>query len=258
MSTGTDYTGEMTEKQRIFREEYKQNIAKWYSGWGHLLSIYIPGIMVITFCIKQIENPTFFEILIFFPILVIYNFNEWWIHKNAMHRPVKIAGGALMPVFHRHVHQHHQYFTSKRMTYDASREWRIVLFPPYALLLFIVGTAPLAFALGHLWTANAGFILMLATPFYYLNYETFHLCCHVRENWFVRHCPLVNTIRRHHAAHHSQQIMMERNMNLTYPIADWYMGTSDLNRGIIGHLFNGYDQSHIKREFQLDQGTDLK
>jgi hypothetical protein len=36
------------------------------------------------------------------------------------------------------------------------------------------------------------------------------------------------------------------------------MGTSDLNRGIIGHLFNGYDQSHIKHEFQLDQGTDLK
>ena len=121
-----------------------------------------------------------------------------------------------------------------------------------------MGPARLAFSLGHLWTANAVFILWLATPFYYLSYESFHLCCHFRENWFVRHCPLVNTIRRHHAAHHSQQIMMERNMNLTYPIADWYMGTSDLNRGIIGHLFNGYDQSHIKHEFQLDQGTDLK
>jgi len=47
-------------------------------------------------------------------------------------------------------------------------------------------------------------------------------------------------------------------MNLTYPITDWYMGTSDLNRGLFGHLFNGYDQRYIKDEFQSDQGADLR
>ena len=258
MSDQNLFSGEMTEKQRLFREEYKRNIAKWYSGWGHLLSIYIPGIAVIAFCITQIENPTWAEIFLLLPILVIYNFNEWWIHKNAMHKPVKGFGGALLPVFHRHVHQHHQYFTSKRMTYDASREWRIVLFPPYALLIFVFGTVPMALIIGYLWSPNAGYVLMLSTPFYYLNYETFHLCCHVRENWFVRHCPLINTIRRHHAAHHSQHIMMARNMNLTYPVTDWYMGTSDLDRGLIGHLFNGYNQEHIKTEFRSDQGIEFE
>ena len=118
------------------------------------------------------------------------------------------------------------------MTYDTNREWRIVLFPPYALLVFMLLTLPPALILGFVWSANAGYILMMLTPIYYLNYETFHLCCHVHDNWFVRNCPLVNTIRRHHAAHHSQPIMMERNMNLTYPVADWYMGTSDLDRGL--------------------------
>jgi hypothetical protein len=73
----------------------------------------------------------------------------------------------------------------------------------------------------------------------------------------VRLCPLINTIRRHHAAHHSQPIMMERNMNLTYPIADWYMGTSDLDRGLLGHLFNGYSTKHVKKEFVSDQGAEL-
>lgn len=258
MGTENIFSGEMTEKQKAFREEYKSNIASWYSGWGHLLSIYVPGVAIIYFCLSQINAPTWFEIGIAIPILVIFNFNEWWIHKNAMHRPVKGMGGALMPVFHRHVHQHHQYFTSRRMTYDTNREWRIVLFPPYALLLFVLVTLPIAAIVGYVWSSNAGYILMLSTPLYYLNYETFHLCCHVQENWFVRHCPLINTIRRHHAAHHSQPIMMERNMNLTYPITDWYMNTSDLNRGLLGHLFNGYNTRYVKSEYQNDQGTELQ
>jgi hypothetical protein len=37
------------------------------------------------------------------------------------------------------------------------------------------------------------------------------------------------------------------NMNVTFPIADWLFGTSDLNRGLLGHLFNGYDSSHVKQ-----------
>jgi hypothetical protein len=39
---------------------------------------------------------------------------------------------------------------------------------------------------------------------------------------------------------------METNMNLTFPIADWLMGTSDLDRGLLGHIFNGYDTRHLK------------
>ena len=46
-------------------------------------------------------------------------------------------------------------------------------------------------------------------------------------------------------------------MNLTYPVADWYMGTSDLDRGLLGHLFNGYSTKHVKKEFATDQGAQL-
>jgi hypothetical protein len=44
--------------------------------------------------------------------------------------------------------------------------------------------------------------------------------------------------------------MMEKNMNLTFPIADWLFGTSDLNRGLLGHLFNGYNQHHLKADLR--------
>src|SRR3546814_754382 len=84
----------------------------------------------------------------------------------------------------------------------------------------------------------------------YLVYETFHYCCHVHENWFVRNTPFINTIRRHHTAHHNQGIMMKYNMNLSFPITDWLMGTTDLRRGLLGHLFNGYGEKHIKEELK--------
>ena len=89
----------------------------------------------------------------------------------------------------------------------------------------------------------------------YLIYEFMHLCCHVDENWFVRHMPFVNTIRRHHTAHHNQSIMMERNMNLTFPIMDCLMGTSDLNRGLLGHVFNGYDTRYVKTDMRKTART---
>ena len=46
-------------------------------------------------------------------------------------------------------------------------------------------------------------------------------------------------------------------MNLTYPVADWYMGTSDLDRGLLGQLFNGYSTRYVKKEFLGDQGAEL-
>ena len=38
---------------------------------------------------------------------------------------------------------------------------------------------------------------------------------------------------------------MHKNMNLTFPLADWIMGTSDLKRGLIGTLFNGFSEEHV-------------
>ncbi|HYJ17924.1 MAG TPA: fatty acid hydroxylase family protein, partial [Burkholderiales bacterium] len=159
--------GILTPKQAAFRDEYRRNIAPWYNGWGHLLSIFVPGIAVIAYCVSQVNAPTLWELLFVIPVLVFYNWNEWWLHKNALHRPIK---GILMPVYHRHTHQHHVYFTAQVMTYDTNREWRIVLFPPYALLVFMLLTLPAALVLGYIWSANAGYILMMLTPIYYLNY----------------------------------------------------------------------------------------
>ena len=97
-----------------------------------------------------------------------------------------------------------------------------------------------------------GWLVIATTVSLYMLYEFMHFCCHIDENRFVRYCPFVNTIRRHHAAHHDQSIMMERNMNLTFPIADWMFGTSDLDRGLLGHLFNGYSTKYVKTDMRQE------
>ena len=40
---------------------------------------------------------------------------------------------------------------------------------------------------------------------------------------------------------------MSQNMNLTFPLGDWLFGTSDLNRGLLGHFFNGYSTKYLKK-----------
>ena len=50
-------------------------------------------------------------------------------------------------------------------------------------------------------------------------------------------------------------IAAENDGDLTYPIADWLFGTSYLDRGVIGHVFNGYDTRFRKRNLKKARMT---
>ena len=143
-----------------------------------------------------------------------------------MHRPVNIKG--LRAIYERHTLNHHQFFSDDEMRFRDDKDWRVTVFPPYALVVFTLMSILPAAALGLVFSPNVGWLFMCVTTGMYLIYEFMHFCCHVDEGWFVKHCPLVNTLRRHHTAHHNARLMMEVNMNLTFPIADWAFGTSDL------------------------------
>jgi hypothetical protein len=162
-----------------------------------------------------------------------------------------------MGIYKRHTLAHHQFFTDVEPSFDNSRDFRIVFFPPYALVTFIALSIPPAAVLWAVGLANAGWLLLITNVALYLNYELFHYCCHVRDDRIVRYVPLVNSIRRHHIAHHNPALMMERNFNLTYPVADWFFGTSDLACGLLRHVFNGYDMRFVARNLKrVRNGTD--
>ena len=109
----------------------------------------------------------------------------------------------------------------------------------------VLGGGGLSGLMGMLLGPNAGYISFMTMIAHYLVYETFHFCCHIPDNAWVRRLPFINTIRRHHAAHHNLGIMMHKNMNLTFPLTDWFMGTSDVKRSLLGTLFNGLDETHV-------------
>ena len=243
----------MSERQRRYRETYRSRIVGWYNGWLHVATIYVIGIAAMTIYIQSMNNIRWWEWLIVPITLIGANFFEWFLHQHIMHRPQKHP--ALRAIYQRHTLMHHQFFTDQEMRFAGEHDWRVTFFPPFALVTFICMSVPIALIAGWIFTANMGWLVIATTTTMYLLYEFMHFCCHVDENWFVRNVPLVNTIRRHHEAHHKQSLMMERNMNLTFPIMDWLMGTSDLDRGLLGHLFNGYSTEHIRDDMRHTRRT---
>jgi hypothetical protein len=237
----------MTEKQAAFRTAYRARIESWYNGLAHVLIIYGIGIPILVWFIRNLDQPIhWYQWLVVPVVFIVSNILEWAMHLYVMHRPQRNA--IARAIYTRHTLMHHQFFTEKNYTIDGIRDFRIVFFPPYtevaALMLAVPGSLLLAAILGN----NAGWLSMATVVSLYMTYEFFHFCCHVPDNAFVRHMPFVNTIRRHHVAHHDHAIMMDRNMNLTFPIADWLFGTSDLNRGLLGTLFNGYSTRHVRSD----------
>lgn len=232
----------MTERQKKFRDSYMNDVSPFYNGLLHIGVMYVAGISAIYYCVTQLDNPTWAWLTII-PVAIAGNFVEWAMHKYVMHRHIDVF--ALRAIYDRHTRQHHQYFTDTDYTIDTVKEHRIVFFPWRVLIVLGVSGTILGYIASKIFNPNVGYILYMTMVGHYLIYETFHYCCHVKENWFVRNMPFINTIRRHHAAHHNLGIMMHKNMNLTFPLADWIMDTTDLKRGLIGTLFNGFSEEHV-------------
>ena len=237
----------MTERQRRFREQYVANISPCYNGILHVAVTYGVGIAMIAWCVSRMQGASW-EWLLVVPVAIAGNFVEWGMHQHVMHRLKDVW--AIRAIYDRHTRQHHQYFTDNDVTIHSAREFRIVFFPWRLLVTLGAAGALLGWLTSLVWNANAGYVVFITMMGHYLTYETLHFFCHVPEHPALRHIPFVNTIRRHHTAHHNLGIMMHLNMNLTFPIADWALGTSDLNRGLLGPLFNGYDETHVKPELK--------
>ena len=243
----------MSERQRTYRANYRQRVAGWYNGFLHIAIIYTIGLTALYIYISNIRNLTWAEFVAVPAVFLFCNFFEWFLHRYVMHRPWKNPIGRA--VYNRHTLQHHQFFTASEMRFADHRDYRVTFFPPYALATFTLLAIPGAVVLGDLITPNVGWLFMITTTSMYMLYEFMHFCCHVEDNWFVRNMPFINTNRRHHAAHHDQSLMMNCNMNLTFPIMDWLFGTSDLDRGLLGTLFNGFNTRYVRTDMRKTSRT---
>src|SRR3954469_12345476 len=169
---------QMPSRQAAFRTDYRTCIAAAYRGWLHVALIFGLGGATIWVCARQLTRPAWYEWLVIPFAFCVSNAFEWWLHKYVMHRPVK----GLMGIYKRHTLAHHEFFTDAEPSFDNSRDFRIVFFPPYALVAFMALSLVPALILGFLGAPNAGWLLLMVNTALYLNYELFHYCCHVKDD----------------------------------------------------------------------------
>jgi hypothetical protein len=235
------------ERQRKFRDRFVAETPSWYHGALHLAFTLLVTGAAMWLCWSHIQNAGW-EWLLVIPIALFGNWIEWAAHRYILHRPVK----GLEMIYKRHCTVHHQFFTHHDLTYRGHKEWRALLFPPFAPLGFVLAALPPALLLGLLISANAGYITVFTMAAYYLMYEGLHTLSHLDDDRhpYLRYIPLINTVRRMHTIHHVLGFMQTRNFNLTFPICDALFGTSDLDRGLVGTLFNGNSNAYMRKDLQ--------
>lgn len=246
----TEAQREQRERQRLanFRREFVAKTPGWYRGEMHLGFTLLVTLGTAYYCWNHIHGASTAEWLIVVPIFLLGNWAEWAGHRYILHRPVPY----LRMIYKRHCGTHHQFFTNHDLTYKGQKEWRALLFPPFAPILFILVSVPPALVLAAVWSANAGYIAVMTMALYFVMYEALHTLSHLSDERhpYLKYVPLVNTVRHMHVTHHNLGFMQTRNFNLTFPICDALFGTSDLDRGVLGTLFNGASNAHVRRDLQ--------
>ena len=237
-------------KQQRFREEFLATVPSWYRGEAQVAILLLLPAGTIYYCWIQIVDATWLEWAMVVPVFLVGNFAEWAAHRYLLHSDVK----GLKLAYWRHAGVHHHFFTHHNMLFKGHKEWLAQLFPPYAVVGFIVISIPPALIVAYLWSANAGYVIVGMAAANYLVYEFLHTVSHLDDNKhpYLKYIPLANTVRRMHRVHHMLDHMQTHNFNLTFPIADAIMGTCDVDRSLLGTLFNGESNKYVRKDVVLE------
>jgi hypothetical protein len=212
--------------RKAFRD---RRIGPGYSGPLHLASTISISLTIALASALMLESVTPLEWLTI-PLTFLYaNLSEYLGHRGPMHHRTRF----LSKVFERHSIEHHSFFTDKAASFDSSRDYKAVLFPPILLIFFVGGFAiPVGALLYWLVSPNVCFLFILTAVLYFLNYELLHFAYHADPASRLGRLPFMGRLRQHHIAHHNRRLMTRYNFNITYPICDVIFGT--LYRGADG------------------------
>ncbi len=141
-----------------FRDDYRKNTPSWYRGEMHLAFTLLFTGSVIWYCAAHIDAASWVEwVAVVVPMFLFGNWAEWAGHRWLLHSPKSW----LKPAYKRHVNTHHQFFSHKTLDYHGQQDWRALLFPPFAPVLFVVAALPPALLLGTLSLSLATFMNVL-------------------------------------------------------------------------------------------------
>lgn len=215
------------EQRDAFRAKLMARTPRWYSPYWHLGLTSVFGVAVVIAALATVRALHPLELLTILASFLISNATEWRAHKDLLHQRSPIA-----PVLYdRHTPIHHVLFVTEDMEVREPGEWRMVLIPPYGVMLIAVANAPLAAGIRLAGYPNIAALFLASNVAYVVMYEWLHLAYHLPQQSWVGRLGLVRALRRHHAIHHDPRLMQRYNFNVTIPLWDLvrrtYVGASE-------------------------------
>jgi len=222
---GEASAGHLTDARRDkVRQASLAEIPWWYLPWGHLAAttgIGLATLIVASYEVWSLHALRWTDILVIPVVVLLANFFEWRVHKHVLHRrrwPFEI-------IYDKHTPMHHMIYVEKDMALRSSKEFRLVLIPAMGVLGIVIAAAPIAIAIGKLWSSSGGWLFLVTAGLFMVSYEVLHLCYHAPANSFIGRRKIIGVLRAHHAKHHDPRFMQRYNFNVTVPMFDWIMGT---------------------------------
>jgi hypothetical protein len=210
----------MPHDTEAFRTRYRDGISRRYRAWLHGGFVLAFGLAALALLIGRLDDVRAWEWLTIPLALVVFNVGEYTVHRTFGHHKHRL--GALF--YKRHTGDHHSFFDESRMPYEQARDWRVIFFPAWLIVLFCTALAPAYWAMAS-FNANVAALFCATLLSGYLAYEIFHACEHLPARHPLARLPWIRHMRRLHQLHHRRDLMQTHNFNLVFPLTDWLRGT---------------------------------
>jgi Fatty acid hydroxylase len=102
---------------------------------------------------------------------------------------------------------------------------KLILMPPYAIVLLFLMVVPFAWVLATYASANSARLMVATSMFFFLTYEWLHMSYHLPKESFLGRNRVIRSLRELHRRHHDPRLMKRWNFNVTIPVFDWIHGT---------------------------------
>ncbi len=209
------------ESREALRARLDRAIPPRYSPAFHLVCPSLVGFGIIVVSLLLVRHLAPWQLVAVPAGFLIINAGEWRIHRDVLHKRTP----GLQFLYDRHTPEHHLVFLTEDMAIRSSREFRLVLIPPYGVLAAFVAALPLPLLLGLVGQRNLGLLFVATAMAYVISYEWLHLSYHLPADSLIGRLELIALLRRHHATHHDPELMQKWNFNVTIPLWDLVRGT---------------------------------
>lgn len=205
----------------MFRERYRAAVHPRYNPWLHGGFVLAFGVLAIAGFWSSVHQVRLLEWLAVPLTLLLFNFGVYMVHRHLGHHKKTLA----KMFYARHAGDHHSFFTPGHMSYDSARDWRVILFPAWLIVIHtLVIILPLWWLLAQA-NANVAGLFGGCMVLGYLTYEVFHACEHLPPQNLLTRLPWIRQMRRLHELHHRREHMQSRNFNIVVPLMDYLFGT---------------------------------